>query len=74
MKVYKLIVRGQLIMMGRLVTDEDRKVLNFYYETPTFHANSSYEDVEILEDAYERFCTGKVELHCIESVELVRIV
>lgn len=72
MGTYKLIVRSQLIM-GRPVTDDDRKVLDCYYETPVFYANSGYENVEIIEEAYEQFCAGKPEFRCAESVELVRI-
>lgn len=72
MKTYKLIVRGQLIM-GRPVTDDDRKVLDCYYEIPVFYADSSSEDVEIVDAAYELFCAGKPEFRCTESVELVRI-
>ena len=70
MKACKLIVRGQLIM-GRPVTDDDRKALDCYYETPVFYANSDYEDVEIVDAAYELFCAGKAEFRCTESVELV---
>lgn len=69
---YKLIVRCQL-NMGRPVTDDDRKALDCYYETPVFYADSSYEDVEIVDKAYELFCAGKAEFCCTESVELVRV-
>ena len=69
---FKLIVRCQLIM-GRAVTDEDRKALDCYYETPVFSTNSGYEDVEIVDAAYELFCAGKPEFRCTESVELVRV-
>ena len=72
MKAYKLIVRGQLIM-GRPVTDNDRKALNCYHETPVFYADSNYEDVEIVDAAYELFCAGNPEFRCTESVELVRV-
>jgi len=72
MKAYKLIVRGQLII-GRPVTDDDRKALDCYHETPVFYTNSSYEDVEILEKVYELFCAGKPKFRCTESVELVRV-
>lgn len=70
---YKLIVRCQLIM-GRPVTDDDRKVLDCYYETPVFEADNDRESDEIIEEAYKRFCAGKPEFRCTESVELVRIV
>lgn len=69
---YKLIVRCQLIM-GRPVTDEDRKALDCYYETPVFDANNSSEDTEIIDKAYELYCAGKPEFCCTESVELVRV-
>ena len=69
---YKLIVRCQLIM-GRPVTDEDRKALDCYYESPVFDANSSFEDAEIIDKAYELYCAGKPEFCCTESVELVRV-
>lgn len=72
MEKYKLIVRCQL-NMGRPVTDFDLKVMGCYYETPVFHAKSGYEDVEIVDEAYELFCAGKSEFRCIESVELVRV-
>ena len=71
MEKYKLIVRSQLLM-GRSVTDNERKSLNCYYETPTFYANSNYEDVEIMDDAYEKFCAGKSEFRHTESAELIR--
>ena len=72
MQKYKSIVRGQLIM-GRPVTDDDRKTLDCYYETPVFKADSDRERDEIIEAAYERFCAGKPEFRCTESVELVPI-
>ena len=72
MEKYKLIVRCQL-NMGRPVTDFDLKVMDYYYETPVFCAKSGYENVEIIEEAYELFCAGKPEFRCTESVELVRI-
>ena len=72
MKAYKLIVRGQLIM-GRSVTDYDRKVLDSYWETPVFYVNGDYENVEIVDAAYELFCAGKPEFRCTESVELVPV-
>ena len=68
----KLIVRCQLIM-GRPVTDEDRKALDCYYESPIFDVNSSFEDTEIIDKAYELYCAGKPEFCCTESVELVRV-
>ena len=72
MGTYKLIVRDQLIM-GRPVTDFDRKVLDCYHETPVFYADSNCEDIEIIDEAYELFCAGKAEFRCTESVELVPI-
>lgn len=72
MNKYKLIVRCQL-NMGRPVTDFDLKVMDCYYETPVFYAKSGYENVEIVDEAYELFCTGKPEFRCTESVELVRV-
>ena len=72
MEKYKLIVRCQL-NMGHPVTDDDRKALDCYHETPVFYANSSYEGMEIIDMAYELFCVGKSEFRCTESVELVRI-
>ena len=72
MQKYKLIVRGQLIM-GQPITDDDRKALDCYYETPIFEADSDRERVEIVEEAYEQFCAGKPEFRCTESVELVPI-
>ena len=69
---YKLIIRCQLIM-GRPVTDLDRKSLDCYHETPVFYADSNLEEIEIVDEAYERFCEGKPEFCHIESVELVRI-
>ena len=69
---YKLIVRCQ-VLMGRPVTDDDRKVLDCYHETPIFYANSDLEDIEIVDAAYEQFCTGKSEFRHTESAELVRI-
>ena len=47
---YKLIVRSQLIM-GRPVTDFDRKALDCYKETPFFYADSNLEDIEIIDEA-----------------------
>ena len=67
-----MIVRCQLLM-GRPVTDDDRKALDCYYETATFYANSNCEDVEIIDEAYEQFCAGRPEFRCTESVELVRV-
>ena len=72
MGAYKLIVRSQLIM-GRPVTDFDRKVLDCYHETPVFYADSSCEDIEIVDEAYELFCAGKQEFCCTDSVQLVHI-
>ena len=72
MPKYKLIVRCQLIM-GKPVADDDRKKLDCYHETPVFFADSNYENVEIVDAAYELFCAGKPEFRCTESVELVRI-
>lgn len=69
---YKLIIRCQLIM-GRPVTDDDRKALNCYHETPVFYADSNCENIEIVEEAYERFCARRPEFCHTESVELVRI-
>lgn len=69
---YKLIVRCQ-VLMGRPVTDIDRKALNCYYETPTFYANSNCEAVEIICEAFEQLCAGNSELRCVESVELIDI-
>ena len=70
MKKYLLIVRCQ-ILMGRPVTDYDRKALGFYHEIP-FHYNvCDCEAVEIVDEAYELLCAGKPEFRCIESVELV---
>ena len=66
----KLIVRCQLLM-GRPASDEDRKALDCYYETPIFDADCNCEDVEIVDEAYELFCAGKPEFRCTESVELV---
>ena len=68
----KLIVRCQLIM-GRPVTDEDRKALDCYYESPVFDVNSSIEDAEIIDKTYDLYCAGKPEFRCTESVELVRV-
>jgi len=68
----KLIVRCQLIM-GRPVTDEDRKALDCYYESPVFDVNSSFEDAEIIDKTYDLYCAGKPEFRCTESVELVRV-
>ena len=72
MGAYKLIIRCQLIM-GRPVTDFDRKALDCYKETPVFYADSNLEDNEIVDEAYERFCEGKPEFRHTESVQLVRI-
>ena len=72
MEKYKLIVRCQLLM-GRPVTDDDRKALVCYYETPVFYADSSREDEEIIDEAYEQFCAGRPDFRCTESVELVRV-
>lgn len=69
---YKLIVRCQL-NMGRPVADEDRKALDCYYESPVFDANSSFEDAEIIDTAYELYCAEKPEFRFLESVELVQV-
>ena len=69
---FKLIVRCQLIM-GRAVTDDDRKALDCYYETPAFYADDHWSDEEIIDKAYEQFCADKPEFRCTESVELVRV-
>ena len=69
---YKLIVRGKLIM-GRPVTDLERKALDCYKETPVFYADSNLEDIEIVDEAYERFCEGRPEFRHTEFVQLVRI-
>ena len=69
---YKLIVRLQLLM-GRPVTDYDRKALDCYKETPIFDADSNCDEIEIRDEAYERFCAGRPEYRHTESVELVRI-
>jgi len=68
----KLIVRCQLLM-GRMVSDDDRKALNCYYETPVFNVDGNYTEEEIIDAAYEMFCAGRCEFRCTESVELVRI-
>ena len=72
MEKYKLIVRCQLLM-GRPVTDDDRKAMDCYYETPIFYANSDLEDIEIVDAAYEQFFAGKSEFRHTESAELIRI-
>ena len=72
MEAYKLIVRSQLIM-GQPVTDDDRKALDCYYETPIFYANNNCEDVEIIDEAYVLFCAEKPKFRCTESVELVHV-
>ena len=72
MEKCKLIVRCQSIM-GWPVTDKVRKALNCYYETPIFYANSNYEDVEIVDAAYDLFCAEKSDFRCTESVELIRV-
>ena len=72
MKKYLLIVRCQ-ILMGRPVTDYDRKVLDCYHEIPFFCNAPNREDVEIVDAAYEQFCVGKPEFRHTESVELVRV-
>ena len=72
MAKYKLIIRSRIIM-GRPVTDYDRKALSCYYETPVFCADSNCEDIEIVEEAYELFCAGDPEFRHTESVELVRV-
>lgn len=69
---YKLIVRCQLLM-GRPVSDNDRKALNCYYETPVFCADCNCEAIEIVDEAYDIFCAGRPEFRCVESVELVRV-
>ena len=72
MNAYKLIVRAR-INMGRPVTDDDRKAMNCYYETPVFYANSDCEVVEIVDAGYELFCAGKAEFRYTESAELVQV-
>ena len=72
MMKYKLIVRSRIIM-GHPVTDDDRKVLDCYYETPVFAADNNRESVEIIEEAYEQFCAGKPKFRFTESVELVPV-
>ena len=69
---YKLIVRCQLLMK-RPVTNDDRKALDCYYETPVFDADSNRESTEIIDEAYEQFCAEIPEFRCTESVELVRV-
>lgn len=69
---YKLIVRCQLLMK-RPVTDDDRKALDCYYETPIFDADSNRESTEIIDEAYEQFCAENPKFRCTESVELVRV-
>ena len=73
MNKYKLIVRCR-IRIGRFITDDDRKVLGCYHATPVFYADSNYEDIEIVDAAYELFCEGKSEFRHTESVELVQVV
>ena len=72
MRCYKLVVRSRF-GMGRPLTDNDRRVLSCYYETPVFYANSDSENVEIVDEAYELFCAGKPEFRYTESVELVLV-
>ena len=69
---YKLIVRSRLLM-GRPVTDDDRKVLDCYHETPVFCADSNRENIEIIDEAYEQFCVGKQAFCHADSVQLVCI-
>lgn len=69
---YKLIVRCK-VNMGRPVTDYDCKALDCYHETPVFYADSNLEDIEIVDEAYERFCEGRPEFCHTEFVHLVRI-
>ena len=70
MKKYKMIVRCQLLMR-RSVTDDDRKALDCYYETPAFYTDCSDGRVKVIEKAYEQFCVGRPEFRCAESVKLV---
>ena len=70
MKKYLLIVRCQ-ILMGRPVTDYDRKALGCYHEIPFFCNALNWQNVEIVDVAYEQFCAGKLEFRHTESVEVV---
>ena len=72
MRKYKLIVRCQLLM-GRPVTDDDRKALNCYYETSAFYDNRNAEDVAIIIDAYGLLCEGNPIYRHAESVELISV-
>lgn len=72
MKKYLLIVRCQ-ILMKRPVTDYDRKVLGCYHEIPFFCNAQNWEDVEMVDAAYEQFCVGRPEFRHTESAELVCI-
>ena len=70
MKIYYIIVRGR-INIGRAVSDQDLQVLDCYYTSPIFFADSSKENVEIAEEAYELFCGNQAKFRHIESVELI---
>ena len=72
MKKYLLIVRCKFLM-GRPVTDDDRKALGLYHEIPFFCDAQNWENVEIVDAAYEMLCAGKPEFRHTESVELVRV-
>ena len=72
MKKYLLIVRCQ-ILMGRPVTDYDRKALDCYHEIQFFCNAQNWEDVEMVDAAYEQFCVGRPEFRHTESAELVCI-
>ncbi len=72
MELCYLIVRCGFLM-GHALSDDALKSVDCYHETPVFYADSSREAVDIVDEAYERFCAGKDEFRCTESVELVRI-
>lgn len=72
MERYYLIVRCA-IHMGRTVTDEDLKIMNCYYETPIFYADTNLENVEIVDKAFSKFCAGCIAAGKVESVELVHV-
>ena len=72
MKKYLLIVRCQLLT-GWPVTNDDLKKAGLYHEIPFFCDAQNWENVEIVDAAYEMLCAGNHEFRHTESVELVRV-
>ena len=69
---YKIVVRGNIHMPWQ-PTDEDLRIMDCYYESPTFLADTNMDIFDIFDFAYEHYCMNFKNIRIIESIELVPI-